>query len=110
FSWPILFQQQYDDFCLTCFDFNGAYLMVETDGYAKPEGKTIEQNAGKLRFNVTSLELALETIRNHGIATEISVNDWGSTINIFDPDGNRVGIREEASFAAQIDHSLSPEA
>ena len=104
FDLPLLFQQRHGDFRLTCFDFKGAYLMVETGGHAKPEGKTIEHNASKLRFNVTSLEDALQTLNNHGIAAEIKVNDWGSTIDIFDPDGNRVGIREESSFAAQIDH------
>lgn len=28
-------------------------------------------------------------------------NDWGSTIHIFDPDGNRVGIRDEEKFMAE---------
>jgi len=102
FELPILFQQQYGDFRLTCFEYNGAYLMLETDGYAKPEGKTIKQSATKLRFNVASLEEALQKIRDYGITAEINRHDWGSTIDIFDPDGNRVGIRDETSFASQI--------
>lgn len=102
FDLPILFQEQYGDFRLTCLEYNGAYLMLETDGYAIPEGKTIKQSAAKLRFNVANLEDALQKIRNYGIIAEINGHDWGSTIDIFDPDGNRVGIRDETSFAGQI--------
>lgn len=102
FDLPILFQEQYGDFRLTCLEYNGAYLMLETDGYAKPEGKTIKQGATKLRFNVANLDDALQKIRDYGITAEINRHDWGSTIDIFDPDGNRVGIRDETSFAAQI--------
>lgn len=98
-----LFGERYGDFQLTCFEFDGSYLMVETDGYAKPAGKSVRENSTKLRFNVTDIDDALAAIRAHGIAAEVTRNDWGSTINIFDPDGNRVGIRDEATFKAQID-------
>jgi hypothetical protein len=56
----------------------------------------------KLRFNVSNIEDALKTIRNYGIEADINKNKWGSTINIFDPDGNRIGIRDEATFKSQI--------
>ena len=102
FELPILFQEQHGDFRLTCFEYNGAYLMLETDGYARPEGKTMKQSATKLRFNVASLEDALQKIRDYGIAAKINRHDWGSTIDIVDPDGNRVGIRDETSFVGQI--------
>lgn len=104
FDLPILFQEQYGDFRLTCFEYNGAYLMLETDGFAKPAGKTIKEGAMKLRFNVANLEDALREIRDYGIAAEISRHDWGSTIDIYDPDGNRIGIRDESSFASQSGH------
>ncbi|MDH3762113.1 MAG: glyoxalase/bleomycin resistance/dioxygenase family protein [Gammaproteobacteria bacterium] len=107
FSLPLLFQQQQDDFRLGCLDCNGACPMIETGGHARPAGKTIAQNASKLSFNVTSLKVALQTIRNRGIAAEISVNDRGSTIDLFDADGNRAGIREKPGFAAQIDNRKS---
>jgi lactoylglutathione lyase len=102
FGLKVLFEEQYGDFRLTCFEFDGSYLMVETDGFAKPEGKTLRENSTKLRFNVSNIEEALKTINAYGIEAEIIENDWGSTINIYDPDGNRVGIRDEATFKSQI--------
>ena len=102
FDLPCLFTEQYGDFRLTCFKFGGSYLMIETDGYAKPEGKSIRENPSKLRFNVADINEALVRVKAYGITAQITRNDWGSTINIFDPDGNRVGIRDEASFKAQI--------
>jgi len=102
FGLRILFEEQYGDFRLTCFEFDGAYLMIETDGHANPAGKTSRENASKLRFNVADLGDALASIRDYGINAEITRHGWGSTIDIHDPDGNRVGIRDEASFATQI--------
>ena len=102
FGLKVLFEEQYGEFKLTCFAFGGSYLMVETDGYAKPEGKSLRENSTKLRFNVSDIEGALERIIGYGIEAKITTNDWGSTINIFDPDGNRVGVRDEASFQSQI--------
>ena len=102
FGLNILFKEQYGEFQLTCFDFEGSYLMIETDGYARPEGKTIKENSTKLRFNVSNIEEALGTIKTYGFEAEIIRNEWGSTINIFDPDGNRVGIRDEITFKSQI--------
>ena len=102
FGLKVLFEEQYGDFRLTCFEFDGSYLMVETDGFAKPEGKTLRENSTKLRFNVSNIKEALKTIDAYGIEAEIIENDWGSTINIYDPDGNRVGIRDEATFKSQI--------
>lgn len=102
FELPILFQQREGDFRLTCFDYNGSYLMLETGGHARPAGKSISENATKLRFNVADLAAALQQIKGFGIDAQISRHDWGSTIDIFDPDGNRVGIRDETGFAGQI--------
>ena len=36
------------------------------------------------------------------IQADIQENSWGRTINISDPDGNRVGVRDEAGFVHQI--------
>jgi lactoylglutathione lyase len=35
FGLKILFEEQYGDFRLTCFEFDGSYLMIESDGFAK---------------------------------------------------------------------------
>ena len=87
-----------DGFALTCFEFGGSYLMVETGGVAADGEKDIATSPAKLRFNVSDIEKALDSIQAHGIDAHIERYDWGSTINICDPDGNRVGIRDEASF------------
>ena len=76
-------------------------VMVETRGGAFPLGKRIAENATKLRFNVADLEDALGTLRAQGIEASIERNAWGATINLFDPDGNRVGLREEGTFRQQ---------
>ena len=102
FELEILFQEQYGDFRLTCFEFSDSYLMVEIGGHAKAGSKSVKENSTKLRFNVSDINEALITIRDYGIDAEITKNHWGSTIDIFDPDGNRVGIRDEVTFKNQI--------
>lgn len=87
---------------LTCFEFGGAYLMVETGGHAKPSGKSVQESSAKLRFHVENLETTRQYLVAQGIKVEISTFSWGSTINIHDPDGNRIGIREEREFLEQM--------
>jgi len=41
-----------------------------------------------------------------GIEASISESDWGRTINISDPDGNRVGVRDETGFVGQRHRSV----
>ena len=55
-----------------------------------------------MRFNVKNLEEALVEIRAWGVDAAITENAWGRTININDPDGNRVGVRDEAGFVRQL--------
>jgi len=100
FDLEILFEREEGDFRLTCFAYGGAYLMVETDGVARQGEKTVAESPTKLRINVPDVDEALEAVRAYGIDAEIAVNDWGRTIDIHDPDGNRVGIRDEATFGA----------
>jgi lactoylglutathione lyase len=86
---------------LSCLEFGASYLMIETGGHANPQGKSVEENSAKLRFHVHSLDAMQRYLNERGIAATISRYNWGATINIFDPDGNRVGIREEAEFQRQ---------
>lgn len=102
FGLKVLFQEIEGDFKLTCYEFQGSYLMIETGGIAKSKGKSLEESCTKLRFNVSNIENALSTINSFGIEAEILRSAWGSTINIYDPDGNRIGIRDEATFSSQI--------
>ena len=100
FDLEVLFEQRSGDFRLTCLEFGGSYLMIENDGVAKPEGKSITENATKLRFNVDDINEALQKLKYFGIDAKIERFEWGSTINIFDPDGNRISIRDGAKFMA----------
>ncbi|MCH4813434.1 VOC family protein [Vreelandella neptunia] len=97
-----LFERDEDGFKITCLEFGHGYLMVEQGGKAKKGVKSPEEGSFKLRFNVDDLEEALRVIRSWGIQATITENAWGRTINIADPDGNRVGIRDEAGFVNQI--------
>ncbi|MDB4837641.1 VOC family protein [Marinomonas sp.] len=98
----VMFSKVEGDFKLTCVEFGSCYLMIETEGFAEPSGKSIKTCPSKLRFNVSDIEAALERVKGVGIPCEFIESDWGSTINIYDPDGNRIGIRDEVSFKCQI--------
>jgi lactoylglutathione lyase len=98
-----LFRKSEDGDQLCCLEFGGAYLMIETGGSARPQGKSLQECPMKLRLNVQSLEETKRVLNDRGITAEIITFDWGATINLFDPDGNRVGIRDEPRFVAQID-------
>ena len=102
FNLSVLFQEKDGEFKLTCFEFYGSYLMIETGGVSKPSGKTMEESSTKIRFNVPDIDVALSVVKGYGIEAEILKSSWGSTININDPDGNRIGIRDETTFASQI--------
>lgn len=97
-----LFHQEDGDFRLTALEFGGSYLLIETGGVANPPAKTFEQSSTKLRFNVADIDAALERVQQFGIDAEVRRESWGSTINIHDPDGNRVGIRDEKTYLKQL--------
>jgi len=102
FELNVMFTKIEGDFKLTCFEFGSSYLMIETEGFSEPNGKSIQSCPSKLRFNVPDIEAASRRVESFGISADIVKNEWGSTINLFDPDGNRIGIRDEVSFACQI--------
>ncbi|SER50744.1 lactoylglutathione lyase [Nitrosomonas sp. Nm51] len=97
-----LFEKKEGDFKLTCLEYGNGYLMVEQGGKAKNGVKSPTEGSFKLRFNVEDLGEALAEIRAWGIQAEIQESSWGRTINISDPDGNRVGVRDEVGFVHQI--------
>lgn len=102
FNLRVLYQEEDGIFKLTCFEFGGSYLMIETGGKANPIGKSISENAAKIRFNVSNIDGALEHIKAYGISAQVQRNNWGNSINIYDPDGNRIGIRDEETFSKQL--------
>ena len=98
FGLKVMHEKQNGNFRLTCLEFGGSYLMIETGGVAKDQEKSTSENPSKLRFNADDLPAVLAKLKERGIDAEIQTFDWGSTINLTDPDGNRVGIRDEAKF------------
>lgn len=102
FELPLMFVKEDGNFRLSCFEYGSCYLMIETGGIAINKGKSINECPMKLRFNVSDIKLALKKIQSFGIHAKIEKYNWGSTINIFDPDGNRIGIRDEVGFRNQI--------
>ena len=99
----VLFSETDDDFRLTCFSFGGAYLMVETGGAARVSGRSAGESPAKLRINVPDVNAALAQLRSHGIEARIRHRAWGSSIDLCDPDGNRIGIRDDPTFIAQLE-------
>ena len=98
----VMFSKVEGAFKLTCLEFGSGYLMIETKGFAEPNGKSIKAWPSKLRINVSDMEVALKRVKSFEISAELIESEWGSTINIYDPDGNRIGIRDEVSFERQI--------
>ena len=102
FELEIIFSKIEGNFKLTCLEFGSAYLMIETDGFAEPSGKSIQFCPSKLRFNVVDIKSALHRLECFNIPFDCIESEWGTTINVYDPDGKRVGIRDELSFQKQI--------
>ena len=96
-----LFSKVEGGFRLTCLEYGSSYLMIETGGVAQRQGKSVEQSPIKLRFNVKSVVEAGNHLGRCGISAEIIENDWGTVININDPDGNPISIRDESGFQRQ---------
>ncbi|EMR9628533.1 VOC family protein [Vibrio parahaemolyticus] len=102
FELKVMFTKVEGDFKLTCLEFGDSYLMIETEGHADTNGKSIASCPSKLRFNVQDINDALIRVKQFNLSHEYTENDWGTTINLHDPDGNRVGIRDEVGFVNQM--------
>ena len=92
-----LYSKDEGDFKLTSLDMGGNYLLIETGGIANDSEKKISQNPTKLRFNVEDLQAALIEVQKYFKNAQINQYNWGSSINIHDPDGNRIGIRNRST-------------
>ncbi len=103
---PVLYAIDREDEQLTCFDFGGAYLMVETGGVSHDGPKPMKYSPVKLRFNVADIEAACRVLRERGLTVDISRHDWGMTAEFIDPDGNRCALRSDTDFdpRASSDH------
>ena len=97
-----IFTKKEGDFGLTCFEFGESYLMIETDSDESDDAKSLSKTSVILRLHVADIDSALASLQNKNISTVFNKNDWGSTIDVTDPDGNRINIRDEQSFVDQI--------
>lgn len=98
---PVLFIADELGLKLTCCNFGGAYLMIETDGPPPAVEKSPEQNPTKLRFNVTDVEAAAKELERKGVGVRRAKYDWGTVADLVDPDGNLCQLRDEASFLSK---------
>jgi len=88
----ILNAKNYRACVAVCRDLSGLKILFED-----------QQGAAKLRFNVANLGEALKEVQAFGIRAEITTYAWVSSIDIHDPDGSRIGIRDEAGFSIQLE-------
>ncbi len=102
FNLPEMFSKRDGDFRLTCLEFGNSYLMIETGGVATDSVKDFTQNPTILRFNVASIQKALEHISQFDSSATIIENDWGAIIRVVDPDGNPISIRDDSGFQRDI--------
>ncbi len=96
---PIMHSLDNEHSKLTCCDMgSGTYLMIETEGTAVLEGKSLEQNPVWLRFNVDNVEESAEHLRKKGVDVTVRTEVWGRVADFTDPDGNHCSLRDEGSF------------
>ncbi|MEK7391923.1 MAG: VOC family protein [Fibrobacterota bacterium] len=93
-----------DDF-LVCFAWGGGYLMVEPD----PE-RQADSACGHLvlRFHVDDVVEEVERLRRHGIEARYAKFDWGEIASFQDPAGNKLELKDSASFQAQVRRFQQP--
>ena len=97
-----IFSKADGEFRLSCLEFGASYLMIETGGVACAAGKSVAQNPVKLRFNVSDIHQACEKLNARGVQAAVVETEWGSIININDPDGNPISIRDDGGFQSQM--------
>ena len=74
---------------LTTFNMGGVYLMIETEGTAQAAGKSEAICPTKLRFNVSDIQASCADLRQKGLQATVIDHRLGTTVEFFDPDGNR---------------------
>ena len=86
---------------LTCFDFGGAYLMVEVEDDMVSEQST-ERVRTCLRFNVKDVKMETERLKGLGIEVDYQEHAWGKVAKLYDPDGNLCALKDSDTFEEQI--------
>lgn len=91
---PLLFSKP----TLTCLNFGGAYLMIESGGASKASEKNRSENPTVVRLNVQDVESAAAELHTKGVSVTVQHFGWGVIGTFSDPDGNGCELK---------DHSLS---
>ena len=85
---------------LTCFEFGGAYLMVEMDD----EGETGRGRIRTcLRMNVPDVKKIADQLTAKGIDVDYQEHSWGTVAKFFDPDGNLCAFKDDEKFERQVE-------
>lgn len=92
---------------LTCFDFGGAYLMVEVDDDPPSSGRP-NGPFTCLRLNVQDVPAHAAALQGHGVEVDLQVHDWGTVAKFHDPDGNLIAFKDEAGFVQQVEDGRHP--
>ncbi|HNY29874.1 MAG TPA: VOC family protein [Fibrobacteria bacterium] len=87
-----------DDF-LTCFAWSGAYLMIEPLGQGDITGS---QGNLVLRFHVDDIGAQKARLEAMGVPLSHAKFDWGEILSLEDPAGNRIELKDAATFEQQI--------
>lgn len=96
---PVMFSLDNEHSQLTCCDLGqGNYLMIEKGGKAVQGKKSVSQNPGCLRFNVTDVDDAAKLLSKKNVEISVRREVWGTVADFTDPDGNACSLREEATF------------
>ncbi|MEZ4686434.1 MAG: glyoxalase/bleomycin resistance/dioxygenase family protein [Bacteroidia bacterium] len=95
----ILFRTEY----LTCFEFGGAYLMVELDDEYNGSKSESSRTKSCLRMNVPDVKALADKLTAKGIAVDYQVHSWGTVAKFFDPDGNMCAFKDSGKFEKQVE-------
>ena len=66
--------------------------MIETGGTAQAGGKSMATCPTKLRFNVSDIQATCADLRQKGMQATVIDHRLGTTVEFFDPDGNRCAL------------------
>ena len=92
---------------LTCFDFNGSYLMVEIDDETDQKEPSLpNRDRTCIRINVRDVKKACEVLDKNSISYDYYEFDWGTIAKFRDPDGNLIGFRSAGEFEDDMKESI----
>ena len=98
FQFPQLFDAQWEENDtseeLICLDTGSGYILIES-----PQGQTLTPSGPvHIRFNINEVKTFSETLTKKGIDHTYSKESWGENIQLKDPDGNIISVRDEITF------------